>query len=327
MPASILDVSSTSSDQGREPARLVADHRQEGGSLIVSQLSPASLKRSRRSEHGRHRASELVRDERDEVGAQSREPTELLHGRPLRLVRPDVLHRGCDEASEQRDELDLVRPERVGSRAADRQRTDRARAELERRHHARAQAQPKEPFLLLIPPLLEVALEPRFDPRRPARGSSPQPRSASRDRDRSPHPAPAVAITVARPSSSRRIAARSKGTSPRSSAMKAPNAWSSSRDEPSARRSGWTLRARRRADRARPGGARPPGHDPARALPARARARRAARRRSRARRRRRPEARPIPAGSRNRTRSSAIPRQSVRIGIPTSAAMRPPTTR
>ncbi len=47
--------------------------------------------------------------------------------------------------------------------------------------------------------------------------------------------APAVAMTRAAPSSASTIAIRSKGTSPRSSRMKAPNASSRSSDEPSAR--------------------------------------------------------------------------------------------
>src|SRR5918994_123977 len=48
-------------------------------------------------------------------------------------------------------------------------------------------------------------------------------------------PAPAAAITWAAPSSASTIAVRSKGTSPRSSRMNAPKAWSRSSEEPSAR--------------------------------------------------------------------------------------------
>ena len=98
-------------DQRREPRRLVADQREKGLALFRGELAPPSLQCSSCADHGRHGTSQLVRDERDEVGPQRGEAPELLDGLALGVVRADVLHGGCDESSEQREELDFFRRE------------------------------------------------------------------------------------------------------------------------------------------------------------------------------------------------------------------------
>ena len=105
-------------DEIGEPVRLVGDEREERLPLLGAQQPPPLLQRPRRADHGSHRAAQLVGDERDEVGAQRREPRELLDAAPLGLVRADVLDGRRHEAPEQRDELDLVLAERVGHRRA-----------------------------------------------------------------------------------------------------------------------------------------------------------------------------------------------------------------
>ena len=96
-------------------------------------------------------------DERDEVGPELREARELLDPSPLGLVGADVLHRGRDEAAEQRDELDLVLAERVGPVAREAEHPDRAGAEQEWRHQLAAQTEREELLVGGRVPLLEVA--------------------------------------------------------------------------------------------------------------------------------------------------------------------------
>src|SRR5207248_4814370 len=91
-------------DESREPLRLAADQGEERLALVRRELTPALLQRLRRSDDRRHRRSQLVRDERDEVGAQRREPAQLVDGAPLGLVGPDVLDGGRNEPTEQGDE-------------------------------------------------------------------------------------------------------------------------------------------------------------------------------------------------------------------------------
>jgi hypothetical protein len=55
-----------------------------------------------------------MRDECDEVGAQSGQPAQLLDRRAFGLVGADVLHGAAEEAAEERNELDLVGRERAG---------------------------------------------------------------------------------------------------------------------------------------------------------------------------------------------------------------------
>ncbi len=97
-----------------------------------------------------------MRDERDEVCAQRREAAQLLDGRALRVVGPDVLDRGRDEASEQGEQLDLLLRERARLLADDRDHPDRARAREQRRDHAAVQAEPHELGLLVEARLAHV---------------------------------------------------------------------------------------------------------------------------------------------------------------------------
>ena len=135
-------------DQGREPRRLVADQCEERLALLGGQLAPALLQRPRRADHRRHRASQLMRDERDEVGAHHRQALQLLDRAALALVGADVLHRRGDEAAEQAHQLDLVLRERVALVAADRDEPDRAAADVERRGDARVDPERPQPRLL-----------------------------------------------------------------------------------------------------------------------------------------------------------------------------------
>ena len=75
-------------DERGEPVGLVGDQGEEGVALLVREVAPALLERSRRADHGGHRRAHLVRDERDEVGAQRREPAQLGDGLLLGLVQP-----------------------------------------------------------------------------------------------------------------------------------------------------------------------------------------------------------------------------------------------
>ena len=77
-------------DERREPGRLVGDQGEERLALLGRQLAPALLQRPGRADHRRHRAPQLVRDERHEVGAQRRQPAQLLDRCAARPRR-----RGC----------------------------------------------------------------------------------------------------------------------------------------------------------------------------------------------------------------------------------------
>ena len=101
-------------DERREPRRLVRDHGEERLALLGPELAPACLQRPGRADHGRHRAAQLVRDERDEVGAERRQAPQLVHRRALGLVRAQVLHRRRDEPPEERHQAELLLPERPG---------------------------------------------------------------------------------------------------------------------------------------------------------------------------------------------------------------------
>ena len=124
-------------DERGEPGRLVGDHGEERLPLLGPELAPPLLQRPRGADHGRHRAAQLVRDERDEVGAQRGQAAELVRGGALGLVGAQVLDRARDEPAEQRDELDLLGAEGPGLAARDHERADRPRPELQRREHAR----------------------------------------------------------------------------------------------------------------------------------------------------------------------------------------------
>ena len=78
----------------------MVDEREEGVALLGRQLAPALLERLGRADDRGDGALQLVRDECDEVGAQSGEPAELLDGRTFGLVGADVLHRAAEEAAE-----------------------------------------------------------------------------------------------------------------------------------------------------------------------------------------------------------------------------------
>ena len=56
-------------DEVGEPRGLVADQCEERFPLLGGELAPTSLQGARGADHRRHRTAELVRDERDEVGA------------------------------------------------------------------------------------------------------------------------------------------------------------------------------------------------------------------------------------------------------------------
>ena len=125
--------------------------------MLGRELAPAPLERPRRPDHRGHRAAQLVRDERDEVGAQRREAPQLLDRPALGLVRVDVLRGGRDEPAEQREQLDLLLLERVAAGADERQHPDRARAGDERRREPAAEAERDERLLLPVPRRLELA--------------------------------------------------------------------------------------------------------------------------------------------------------------------------
>src|SRR5256885_1597106 len=104
-----------------------------------------------------HRRAQLVRDERDEVGAQGREAAKLLDRSPLGLVGADVLDGARDEPAEQARELDLLRAEGVGLAADEREHADRARTLEQRHRQPRAQPEGEELLLLRILGVLHVA--------------------------------------------------------------------------------------------------------------------------------------------------------------------------
>ena len=81
----------------RDFAILASDRFEEHVNDLARELTPAPLERPRGADHRRHRAAQLVRDERDEVRAEGREPPQLVHRAALRLVGVDVLRGRGDE--------------------------------------------------------------------------------------------------------------------------------------------------------------------------------------------------------------------------------------
>ncbi len=75
-------------DERGQAVGLVGDQGQKGVALLGGELAPALLQRPGRPDHGRHRRPHLVRDERDEVGAQRGEAAQLGHRPLLDLVQP-----------------------------------------------------------------------------------------------------------------------------------------------------------------------------------------------------------------------------------------------
>ncbi len=120
-------------DEVGETGRLVRDQGQERGALVRRQLAPALLQRPRGADHGRHRAPQLVRDERDEVCSQRGEAAKLLDRAVLGVVRTNVLNGGRREPADERGELHLFRAEGVDLAAGERQQPDRRRADQQRR--------------------------------------------------------------------------------------------------------------------------------------------------------------------------------------------------
>ena len=98
-----------------------------------------------------------MRDERDEVRAQSGQAPELLDGSVLRVVGADVLHGGAREPPDERHELDLFGVERVGVASREGDEPDRGRADEQGRHEARMQAEREQLVLLGMLHLVEVA--------------------------------------------------------------------------------------------------------------------------------------------------------------------------
>ena len=131
-------------DELGEPLRLVLDQPEERLALLGRELAPALVQRPRRADDRGHRAPQLVRDERDEVRAERREPPELLDGRALGLVGADVLDGAPEEAAEEGDELDLVLGERVGLGADEGDHPHALRPDEQRRGEAAAQPQLEE---------------------------------------------------------------------------------------------------------------------------------------------------------------------------------------
>ena len=131
----------------RAPRAASSRRRSARGSLALVglQLAPARLQRARGADHRRHRAAQLVRDERDEVGAQRGEAAQLLDRAALALVGADVLDRRGGEPAEQRrrarSRARRTRPARarpseispIGARAGEQRRGDAASAARARR--------------------------------------------------------------------------------------------------------------------------------------------------------------------------------------------------
>ena len=156
MPDSIREVSSTSPTSAESRVVSSAITARNASRWSGPQLAPALLQRPRRADHGRHRAAQLVRDERDEVRAQRGQPAELVRGRALGLVGAQVLDRRRDEPAEERHELDLLGAEGRGLGARDHERPDRPRPELQRREHARSHAELEQARLLGVAPVGDV---------------------------------------------------------------------------------------------------------------------------------------------------------------------------
>ena len=106
-------------DERRETGRLVRDHGEKRLALLGPELAPARLQRPSRADHGRHRAAELVRDERDEVGAERGQAAQLVRRRALGLVGAQVLHGASRRAGRgASSRLDLLGSERPGLASA-----------------------------------------------------------------------------------------------------------------------------------------------------------------------------------------------------------------
>src|SRR5437763_11614419 len=75
----------------------------------------------------------------------------------LRVVRPDVLYGGSREPPDQRDELDLLRVERVGVVPGEGNEADGDRADEQRGGEARAEAEREQLLFLRVLRLAEVA--------------------------------------------------------------------------------------------------------------------------------------------------------------------------
>ena len=95
-------------DEVGEPRGLALDQAEERLALLLRQLAPAAVQRLGAADHRGHGRAQLVRDHGDEVGAERREPAQLLGGAALGLVGPDVLDGGRDLAREEHDHLDLL---------------------------------------------------------------------------------------------------------------------------------------------------------------------------------------------------------------------------
>src|SRR5207248_11368666 len=93
---------------------------------------------------GGHWSTELVRDERDEVGAHRREAAQLVDRPPLGLIGADVLRRGRDQPAEQADELDLRRREGILLAAQQREHARRPRPREQRSGDAAAEPEPEK---------------------------------------------------------------------------------------------------------------------------------------------------------------------------------------
>ena len=75
----------------RRGGRSRRDQREERLALLRRELAPALLSVRAQPITDAIGAAQLVRDEGDEVGAERREPAQLIDGRALRLVGADVL--------------------------------------------------------------------------------------------------------------------------------------------------------------------------------------------------------------------------------------------
>ena len=142
------EVSSTSLIRVGEPLGLAGDQLEERLALVRLRAPASAAAASGRADHRRHRRAQLVRDERDEVGAKRREAAELLDGLALGLVGADVLHRARHEAAEQAGELDLVLGERVRLGPDEREHPDRAGPLQQWCRKPTAQAEREELLLL-----------------------------------------------------------------------------------------------------------------------------------------------------------------------------------
>src|SRR5919106_4969404 len=135
-------------DERGETTRLLLDEGEKRLALLGCELAPTLAQGRRASDNRRHRSPQLVRDERDEVGTQSRKAAQLLGGASFGLERADVLHGGGDLAREQRDQVDLVAGEGVDGPARDREDPEDVAPERERGDRARGEPDARELLLL-----------------------------------------------------------------------------------------------------------------------------------------------------------------------------------